>query len=300
MKIEKLTREQELKLGLYKNEGIEVGLKMGPINTQKIVDLINLHLGLFGIAPVSKVTTYSSPMSAIAANSELSWNNAFYGQHDVSWLWFYKFFRDECGLVEETEKVKYLIELAKEAHWFWVSSDEIILSERPVKMCLKETGTMLKDDATGVNTPLRVLSSTDGMALEYADGNGVYALNGIRLPKSLHWVVKDWKTLTPKDILKIENAEIRQEAMLLYGPGIYTELPHKILDTFESAKGGFYELFEIDYGVVKRIYLKGKCPSKKDDFFEPVPPSATTCQQALNWREHGSLVGLYKEPIERT
>ena len=301
--IEKLTHEQELMLHKYKEEAIEIALDLTPINVEKAVKAIQKYIGFDG----QTVIVYPSPLAAILARQaepekdQINMNNAFSAQSDIDWVTFYRFFRNEVGLTKGTEGIPAAWEAAISAHWYWASSTEIILVEKPVEMHLQVTGTKLTDEKTGKSIPLRVLHSTDGMAIRYADNTGLYAIAGITLPEEYEYIVKDWKKLKPKDLLEIENAEIRQAAIKSFGADVYSILPHTILDNYVSEKGGIYALYEVKYeDGVNRLFLKGACPSKGDDFFEPVHPEARTCKQALNWREPGTLDTDYIEPIART
>jgi hypothetical protein len=303
VKVTSLTKAQEKKLHLYKNEAIELGLSMKRINVEQATKVIQALTNTSG----QKVSVYSSPMDVITKykdrpeSTRPTYSNAFLAEDNAAWLAHYSFYTKECGIVDPEGYIARAKEVLRECHWFWVSSDEIFIVERPQKMELKPTGTLLRDDATGETMNLQVLHSTEGKSVEYADGFGVYAIGGIRLPKEYYYIVDNWKTLSAKDLLKIENVEIRQAAMAAFGPNVYEALPHTIDDTWVSMRGGIYHLFNIQYETgLNRKYLKGACPSKGDDFFEPVPREVTSCQQALQWRENRTLEGKYVEPLIRT
>lgn len=301
--IDKLTKAQEQKLHTYKNEAIELGLSMERINVERATKAIQALTKTSG----QKVSIYPSPMAVITKYKSRpeatrpTYSNSFLAEDNAAWLAHYSFFTNECGIEDPDGYLARVKEVLRECHWYWVSSDEIFLVERPIKMELKTTGTLLKDDATGETRNLQILHSTEGKAIDYADGFGIYALGGIRLPKEYHYIVDKWKTLSAKDLLKIGNVEIRQAAMAAFGPNVYEALPHTIDDTWVSMRGGIYHLYNIQYENGRnRKYLKGACPSKGDDFFEPVPREVKSCQQALQWRENRTLEGKYVEPLIRT
>ncbi len=59
----------------------------------------------------------NSVVASVKASDEASVWNPICGQHDADWLSFYAYFREVCGLVEQTEPLVGLFELAKSAGW---------------------------------------------------------------------------------------------------------------------------------------------------------------------------------------
>jgi hypothetical protein len=276
---------------------------MERINPKKAKKAYEAYMGV----KINKVTVYPSPQAAILARQSLpeddriSMNNVSCTQSDVDWISFCRFVNIECGVDLHKKDVENAWKLAQNAHYYWVVDDELILVERPIEMHFQETGTLLTDSKTGKSMNLKILHSTEGMAVQYGDGTGVYAIGGLTLNKEFVYIVKEWDDMTPDRIFAISNVEIRQAAIAAYGPSIYTKLPHRVLDTYVSVMGGVYTLYEIEYpNNSLRVALKGNCPSKGDSFFEFVHPEARTCQMALNWREEDHLGEVYTEPLIRT
>ena len=115
---------------------------------------------------------------------------AAYGQHDVNWLAFFDAFR-EFG-ISEAEKLQGLNQIAENAGWFWTMSEFCIITERPISIH--------RDDNNRLHNP-------DGLAIEYPDGFGVYALHGVTVDKKY---IENFESLTAHDI-----QEIRDYATLL-------------------------------------------------------------------------------------
>ena len=318
--ITQLTPEQEAAIPRYRDAGIEIGLRTDPtMDKEKIIELINSNMVMCEKEPIPKENFIfmDSPMAAMREYGKygISPQNAFYGQHDIHWLMYYTFFRVECGLVEETEKIKYLMELTKHVGWFWLSDDTAIITARPKKLCL------VSKLNPNTKESIQVLHNPDGLAVEYADGEGVYCLNGIFIDEKHDWIIKTPKEqLDLKTVLGIQNVEIRNEAIKKMGENAYKNVG-KVIDSsemkidtyvgslFENNKGlkattTNYNLFEIDLGErVKRKYLEGFCPSSGKKFFEAVHPDVSTCTQALHWREWGKLEveeNGYLPPLVRT
>lgn len=86
-----------------------------------------------------------------------------YGQHDAYWLSFYAYFREVEGMAEETEQLTGLLDLAKSAGWFTPHAKVCWISERPSKLSLNDKGK---------------LHASDGPAVAYPDGWGIYATDG--------------------------------------------------------------------------------------------------------------------------
>ena len=59
------------------------------------------------------------------------------------------------------------VAVARSAGWWWAFRDVAVLTERPIA---------LHRDAAGR------LHNPSGLAIEYSDGWGVYALHGVRVP----------------------------------------------------------------------------------------------------------------------
>lgn len=285
--IENLNEKQVAMLPKYTEMGIKIGLATKPDFDEELVkDLIDKHRVSCGLPETKNWIIYDSPITAIKEIEDINTANACYGQHDTSWLTYYLFFRVELGLVEETEPLRYLMEIQKHIGWWWVNEENTIITRQPSKIHLIQ-----KKD-------LKVLHNENGLALEYKDGTGVYALNGITIPASEEWVITT-KDLDPKKVLGIKNTEIRTEALKKIGMDKAMQYFNpKTLNTHTCKKGGDYKLVEIDINNNKRVYLDMTCPSKGSPHFEAVPPHIKTCEEALAWREED--IGDYIVPNNRT
>ena len=194
--------------------------------------------------------------------------NSVYGQHDADWLSFYAYFRDVCGLVEQTEPLVGLFELAKSAGWALPHRHICWVSER--------------HDVVQLNAEGR-LHCNDGPAIHYPDGWSIHALNGVRVPE---WLVETKAArLDARKFAELDNAEIRREFVRKVGiERIVTELGAEVLD-----RRGEYELLSVDLGgqTGKWPYLKMRNPSIGVWHLEAVVKECATVEQALNWRNGG-------------
>jgi hypothetical protein len=322
--ITELTQEQIAKFEDYVREGIRIGLQTGAEFDENLVRMLtDRHRVTHGLEKATNFIIEDSPFAA-AKKYNLSPSDALFGQHDINWLMFYKFFNVELGLKEETAKVMDLLELANHVGWMWMSSDTTIVTRRPVSLSLVPKNSKLGN----YDINLRVLHNENDMAIKYKDGTGVYMLNGIRIPKSLSWIITTpAEELNLQKVLKIENTEIRTEALKKVGiDRAFEKLEKASLHketitipqyaqflTIDGANGKTeevvkivpetscdYELFSVQIGAQERIYLTSKCPSSGKPFYEAVPPQVRTVRQALNWRENGEISDDYVLPEVRT
>ena len=194
-------------------------------------------------------------------------NNGFcFGQHDADYLSCYEFFKDECGL-EVCNKLEPMMRLAKNCHWFIPFEGLAILSEKPIQLNL---------DAEGR------LHAEGRMAIEYADGFGLYRWHGTNIPKHMEEIKPElWKS---EWIITEKNAEVRR--ILIQGIGyakIARDLKAKSVNVWKE-----YELLRIeDVDVEPIMLIKMTCPSTGLLHAHRVPPDITTCREAIKWCNWG-------------
>ena len=196
-----------------------------------------------------------------------------YGQHDANWLAFYDFFKEVCGLDEETQKLSGLWKVSKNAGWFLPHENICWVSERQSELRRDEQGRLHSDQE---------------MAIKYPDGWGIYALDGVRLPEEL-WQKIISKEMSFSEIMKIEISDQRTVA-LKYNPQAIINENAKLIDKDDRNN----ELYLIEgkeintlTGFPKMYFLKMLCPTGRT-FIEGVEPSfadkhlnATECQAEL-------------------
>lgn len=294
--ITELTPEQEAMLPKYAAMGIEIGLATGPeMDEAKVRELTDAHRVMCGLKVAKTFKVYDSPFAAAKDNEGLTPSNALYGQHDINWLMHYQFFRTECGLIKETDQIVYLMELAKRCGWMWMNEDTTIVTRRPKFIHLLPT----KREVNGTVREIKVLHNPNGLALEYADGTGVYSLYGTRITKEYQWLILEAGKYDVARVLQIPNAAIKTIGLRLLGPKALITVG-KAVDKWASEKGGNYVLYSVEVDGNNRLYLSGECPSKHEPFCEAVPPTIKTCKEALAWREEEVDLSTYFEPIVRT
>jgi len=122
------------------------------------------------------------------------------------------------------------------------------------------------------------LHCEEGMAITYRDGWGIYAWHGIAVPE---YVVMRFDEITPKKILKEDNAEVARVMLERYGQ-----------DNF-IRDGGFTHIQSDDYGALYRVdfangdepivAVKVKDASSDREYFLFVPPHIQSAHEGVAW-----------------
>ncbi len=205
-------------------------------------------------------------MDSVWASVWASVRDSGYGQHDASWLAFYDYFRAECGLVSQTEKLQPLTEYSKRAGWFLPHANICWVSERHNVLIRDERGR---------------LHSESGPAAMYPDGWSIYAWHGVRVPERV--IVEREKT-TVKDILAEQNTEIRRVMRNLYGTDRFMlDAGATEVDRCDS-HGARLLTIQLPGDPVELRMMELTCPSTGNKYFERVPPDVRSAIEGLSWR----------------
>lgn len=208
----------------------------------------------------------------------LSWFPRFGGQFWVGG-WYgspamVDFFTNVCGLELEPKvarAAKLYADICSSVNWFWCHEDFVLVCDRPKSIHLDS----------------EQLSYDKGKAIEYRDGWGLYALDGVVLEKDLYEQIIG-KEMTLQQIMDIGNADQRAVA-LKYNPEAIIASGAKLID--KSDRGN--ELFLIEGTELNELlrhkrmfYLRMQCPTGRV-FVEGVDPEiaerymdADACQAA--------------------
>jgi hypothetical protein len=163
--------------------------------------------------------------------------------------------------------------IGEQCEWWWPYENIVVASQKPVAVRW--------DDQ-------RRLHAEDRAAVEYADGYGLYAWHGTRLPEQ--WVLQR-ETINPTEILKEPNVETRAAGAACIGwPRMLSALDYRVIDSDPDPSHG--ELIELKLDGLPRPgrFLKAECP-RNGIIVEGVPFEINTVIAAQAWR-----VGL--EPSE--
>ena len=182
------------------------------------------------------------------------------GQFQGFWLSYYEALSDFCSF----EKLEGLVTVANNCAFAWTFPDVVVFCQPPVEIHRNAAGQ---------------LHCETGPAITFADGWGVWALNGVRVTQEI--VETPANQLDPKLILTTQNAEWRREIVRKIGiERVCLALNAECVD-----KEGDYELLMLSLGDRRRRpYLKMRNPSIGVFHIEGVSPQCRTVQQALNFR----------------
>lgn len=172
------------------------------------------------------------------------------------------------------------MQVAENVGWWWPFEKVCILTERPI---------LLFRDAANR------LHSTDGPALQYRDGFGVYAVHGTCIPAE--WI-EDKGSLTPQKALTWPNIEQRRAACELLGwNNILKALDSRTINRHDNPQIG--ELIEVELPEVGRErFLRVQCGTLRE-FALPVPPDMHTAMEAQAWT-WGMDSAEFSQPEVRT
>jgi hypothetical protein len=235
-KIESLTPEQEAQLSVYRDKWLAIGLDTALANREPAEQALLKAYASANLAAPEFVWA-QSPSEALKLAQDRGLGKPsenvsgfVFGNQEASWLGFYEFFREVCGLVEETEPVAGLIEYAKHAGWFLPFEGVCFICERPE--------TIQRDEQGRLHNP-------DGPAVKYRDGWGLYAVHGVRLPAD---IIENPDSITVKRIDSENNAEIRRVMLERFGTPRYIQ------------ESGAKEIAKDDWGKLYRVELAGDEP----------------------------------------
>lgn len=181
-----------------------------------------------------------------------------FGSQDIGWLSFYDYIGSVLGF--DVSVLDGLMALAKSG-WWWAFEHAVVLTERPIAMSHDERGRL--------HHPTRA-------AIEYADGFGVCAWHGIRVPSE--WILRPDK----RDVnLALEWPQVEQRRALVEMMGwerVIAQLSPIIIDEDPDPQVG--TLLRVDLpDSPGEQFLRVRCGTGRT-FVLPVPASCRTALEA--------------------
>jgi hypothetical protein len=195
--------------------------------------------------------------------------DSVYGQHDASWLGFYEYFRDACGLSEQTQKLCGLWKVSQSAGWWLPHQKTCWISERH---------NLLNRDETGR------LHCENGPALAYPDGWQIFAWHGVRLEDSA--IILSPESQSIEQINGENNEEVKRVRIERFGWERYLrESNASVADERFNERDRQRERLYVTKDGIKRIVVSD--PSTGRRYALGVPREIVTCEQAQNFLSHG-------------
>jgi hypothetical protein len=265
--IESLTPEQEATFPHYVSKWLKVGLSTDPINVEESKKYVKMAYEVAGLTCPDEFHVVSSPNESVKLDSKLfgctekeSLDATCYGNHEASWLSFYDFFWEQCG-IEDCKKLEGLMGIAKNCGW-WVPREKyVILQDRPSEIHMVEER----------------LHNDKGMAVKYRDGWGIWSINGFSVTEQ---IVMRPETMTVEQIDAEQNQDIRSIMLdrftwVRYIKDTNAQCINHRDNPVEGTKEALYRLKEDNRLIVT-------CPTGRL-FCLGVPSNVETCEEAQRW-----------------
>lgn len=185
-KIDKLTPSQEAKIPDYLKKYMEIGLSTTPSNRAAAEKAVTESYAYQKLAP-PKFEWYDSPKQGARRAAELyegttnvtieqikdQASKASYGSFEAYWVAFYDFIISELP-VEKDPLIDIVKDIVKDCGVYWTFEDIVVMTEKPIAIHIHDNK----------------LHNPDGLALEYKDGSGVFAVEGVRYASLLEMTIK--------------------------------------------------------------------------------------------------------------
>ena len=165
----------------------------------------NLRASLYdGLHNTLRASLYDSLHNNLRANlyDSLDASNKIGGGYWFPLWWncwgaMYQYAKKELGVKFDEERLRKMTQFIENVHFLLPHRGTCFVSDKPISI-LRNNDNRLHNE--------------NGMAVEYSDKTGIYALYGINFEKELYWkVVK--KELSFADVIKINNVDQRAIAM---------------------------------------------------------------------------------------
>ncbi|HEX7931166.1 MAG TPA: hypothetical protein VF470_09725, partial [Sphingomicrobium sp.] len=191
--------------------------------------------------------------------------NYLWGSQDLYWIAWAKF-GEKIGVKftpESSRRLDIMDRIGSQCEWWWPYENIVVACERPTRVKW--------DDQ-------RRLHCENGPAVEYADGYGLTAWHGVRVPPE--WL--EGKVPNAREALTWANMEQRRAACEIIGwHNILAELNAKTINQDDNPEIG--ELVRVNIpDIGEEQFLRVQCGTGRQ-FALPVPPNMKTARQANAW-----------------
>jgi len=205
------------------------------------------------------------------------------GQHDLSWLGAYDFFRNVLDLREETAPLLGLLQTATNLGWLQPHEHTCWLAERP---------DVLRGD------PSDRLHSARGPALRFPDGWSVWAWKGVEVPS---WIIEQPEQITLTSIDGESNVQVRRCMIDVMTPQRYVALGGAAR-VAEDETGILWRKTWFGYDAWTAVEVINATPEPdgtRKHFFLQVPANLQTAREAVAWT-YGMRAEAYAQLVFRT
>lgn len=309
--ISDMSPEQEKQVPVWRKRWFEIGTRTGPAKKKAAVSAAMILREALGVTKKPIVIWANSPLQALQilgvlnraeatsledlkrkaamAKPEMSFlGQALWGQVEAFWICFYTFCRDILGIryVEKQNKLlNAWADLAHSTFWWWCFENYIVFSERPTEIHLvppPEGGT-------------ERLHNTAGPAVAFKDGTKYWYVEGVRVPSK---IVEAPEKLTAGDVRSETNQEVRRIMLQRMGlEKFLKESGSEIIHSEEDPPRRLHRTAQFPGEPEPHVYVEVQDPSTERMYFLRVPPTVTTCTEAVAWT-FGLTAEQYKPEVE--
>jgi hypothetical protein len=232
-----------------------------------IINIVNLIWGDIGLAP-PKVILCDSP----AHCKKTCGNTEGYLTYWNMWLCSYAAtydFAQQIGVEFDKDKLHRFLEWCRCCQFVLFNDDVVYVSRKPVTLKFNDAGQ---------------LHNSEGKSCEYADGWGIYSINGVSVDEQ---IVMHPETQTVHQIRKEENEEVKRIRIERFGwDAFLTEIGAELIDERVNDIEGTKE-FLFTSETDKMTALLCICPSTAKEFVLEIDPSIKTCREAQAFLSNG-------------
>lgn len=279
--IESLTPEQEAQIDVYYKKWLAIGMNTKKLSRAKAKAAVLFVYKVYEKEPPKHIIFVDSPEEAIKrivkCEDGISKEDAAKNIVHINWWSYWVAFYDYLLNVlfpEEKKDFQEFVEYSEHVqnlHCIFPYDNVCFVVERPKAInVLEADGKPHKDG---------------GLALEYRDGTGFCALNGIVVPDYI--ALTAGAKLSAKKVIAETNVDVRREGLAkIPMDKVLKSIKARLLDKVKgSAKKFCYELLEIDLGDKKRRALKMFHATSGKMLIERVPDEVSTVKDALAFRD---------------
>ena len=201
--------------------------------------------------------------------------------HSAPTLGALEYFHDVCALRKQTEALRGLWQVARNASWMVPHSHVCWLAERPQELHVDMNGR---------------LHCANGPAVRYPDGWSAYAWKGVLVPK---WIIERRELVGVRTIANAQDPQIRRCMIDIMTPERFI------------AEGGAYRIAQDETGILWRqrwrweawaaVEVVNGTPEPdgtRKRYFLQVPPTMRSPREAVAWTY--GLPELRYRPVVRT
>lgn len=188
--IDSITKEQEAMIPTYLERYLAIGLSTEPCNHEKAEKAIKESYGYLKLQEPTFMWADSpfegARLAAQLAKGDENVTNqeifdqirrASFGSFEAYWVSFYAFIAEQLP-VKKDNLIDIVNDIVKNCGVYWTFEDIVVMTEKPVAIHMKDNK----------------LHNPSGLALEYKDGTGVFAVEGKSYPSLLDMTIENEMT----------------------------------------------------------------------------------------------------------